>query len=232
MEPTVPIEVVKTLVTAALEEPASTTAGEQNDELPPRFFWAKLFLNYAFRFSTLACGFVIVWMVYGTPRLIPIGGDSQAQARVEAERSRRVTELDHKLQELMTDLQRVSGALESERNTYKNVEAAYEALLKENQQKSTKLDAQAQETASLKAKIASLEKDQKRLMAEFVKSLMAAGATPTVPSYAPPPNRPALPPELEKLSPDLSKEGEKPRCLLMLKGYGLLCNFTSPSQQQ
>jgi hypothetical protein len=92
------------------------------------------------------------------------------------------------------------------------------------------LDATNTELASLTAKSASLEKKSEHLTADFVKSLLANGAMPSVPSYDLVPNGPKLPPELEK--PDLSERTSKPHCLLTLKNYALLCNIDNPGSQQ
>src|SRR5216683_1692972 len=79
---------------------------------------------------------------------------------------------------------------------------------------------------ALKAKVASLEKGAKNLTADFVKSLLAAGATPTTPSYTSGPSKLKVPAELLKLSPDLA--GEPRRCQLTFKGFQLVCDLISP----
>jgi len=157
----------------------------------------------------------------------------------EADRDKRLEELNRLVGEQRSELARTNAALaEVARARQKDVEA-YRAQLKDNQQNLTQLEAQAQEISSiraeipsLRAKVTSIEKAAKRLTGEFVKSLLAAGATPSTPSYASGPNKLKLPPELEKLSPDLTEATTKSRCLLTLNGFALICDLNSPGSQQ
>ena len=152
--------------------------------------------------------------------------------RAEAARDQKFEALKHDVQELTSALARTTSALNvMTRERQKDTEA-FEAQLKDSQQKVAKLEAQAQDFALLKPRLALIERDSKRLTSDFVKSLLAAGATPSTPSYAPTPNRPKLPPEIEKLSPDLGDEGKQPHCLLMLKGYALFCDIKQSGSQQ
>jgi hypothetical protein len=196
---------------------AAKLAASESQALPSSRFWPL--------FALVAC--TILLLAVSAPLTaysIFYKPDPAAQARsVQAEADR-----DRKVQELTSVLGRMTLALAGEKSERQKDNEAYQAQSKEDRQRIAKLEAQTQKIAALEGKVASLEKDTKRLIADFVKSLLASGATPSTSTYVPVPNRPKLPPELEKFSPDLAEEARKPRCLLTLKGYGLLCETISP----
>jgi hypothetical protein len=145
-------------------------------------------------------------------------------------------ELKQHVQELKLEGARKDSALAAMIERVKDVEAS-NAQLKDRQQKleaqvkdgQQKFEAQVQETPLLRGKLASLEKKTERLTADFMKLVLAAGATSFTTSFAAVTNRPKLPPgiekQIEKISPDLAQETKKPPCLLSLKTYGLFCDF-------
>ena len=173
--------------------------------LPAARFWALIGLAV----FTIVCLSVSACFVFS--KWNPLVQASALQA--EADRDKKLDELNRQVQELTSALTRTNVALaEVKSKRQKDVEA-YEAQLEDDRQRLGKLEAQALEIPLLRAeipllrtKVASLEKAAKRLTVDFVKSVLAAGATPSTPSYANGPNKLKLPPELEKLSPDLAEE--------------------------
>jgi hypothetical protein len=105
----------------------------------------------------------------------------------------------------------------------------------------TKLEQQKLEDqktiGGLQQTIASLQRDNKRLTSDFIKSLLATGAKPAPPAFAPSVNtsKLRLPKELkDKLELDVSEEQApgKPPCLLEFKGYPLLCGDPNANARQ
>jgi septal ring factor EnvC (AmiA/AmiB activator) len=167
------------------------------------------------------------------------------RVQASADRENKLEELSRQVQRLTSAQALTNAALAEVKRERQKDAQVYEALEDDRQKLRKQVEAQAleiyalraeipaalkTELPALKAKVASLEKGAKNLTADFVKSLLAAGATPTTPSYTSGPSKLKVPAELLKLSPDLA--GEPRRCQLTFKGFQLVCDLISPGSQQ
>ena len=204
---------------------AADVGSRESVTLPNSRFWGVI----AFGVFAVVCASISTVIIFSKS---PLFAAPAIQTSAEfADLKGQVQKLESALEQTNSALAKTNSTL-AQTNSALNVakserakdQDAHEAQVRDSQQKVVRLEAQAQE---MRAKIASLDKEAKRLTADLVKTLLAAGATPSVPSYGPVPNRPKLPPELERLSPDLAEGPKKPTCLLTLKSYGLLCDLES-----
>jgi hypothetical protein len=206
---------------------AAYTVTSESRTLPTSRFAALI----AFAVFTVVCASGTAYFIFHKPTPV----DPAVTARAEADHNQLV-ELRQQVQEVKLEGARKDSALAAMSERVRDVETS-NAQLKDSQQKlqaqvkdgQQKLEAQAQEIPLLKGKVASMEKKAVNLTADFMKLVLAAGATTSTTAFAALPNRPKLPPDIEKqiakVSPDLAKETTKPSCLFWLKNYGLFCDF-------
>jgi hypothetical protein len=202
---------------------AAYTVTSESRTLPTLRFAALI----GFAVFTVVCASGTAYFIFHKPTPI----DPAVTARAETDHNQLV-ELRQQVQELKLEGVRKDSALAAMSERMRDVETS-NAQLKDSQQK---LQTQAQDipllkgkVVSMEGKVVSMEKKAVNLTADFMKLVLAAGATTSTTAFAAVPNRPKLHPDIEKqiakISPDLARETTKPSCSFWLKNYGLFCDF-------
>lgn len=178
-----------------------------------------------------------VWAMLGFAAyaLVVAVGSVLLAAYLVANTPRPPSAADKKLPQLKSAMAELKAGLTAETAARQKDNQDHEARANADRARIAKLEAQRLEDQKT---IASLQRENRRLTSDFIMSLLATGAKPAPPSFAPAPNtavRQKLPKQLrDKVEIDVPEEPslKKPPCLLEFKGLPLLCGDPNADSRQ